>query len=110
MSINFAQTKSLNILIKTKEDYDGAEPTGNSIAVLNLLRLSQLTGNKKWRDMADKTLRLFAGRLQQYPQAMPQMLVALDFYFQSRTPVATSPLILNTSADKVEVSTKPGLS
>ncbi|MDZ7359516.1 MAG: thioredoxin domain-containing protein [candidate division KSB1 bacterium] len=67
------------ILLRTKEDYDGAEPSGNSIAVLNLLRLSQMLDRKEWWDMAEKTLRLFAGRLQSIPHAMPQMLTAVDF-------------------------------
>jgi len=67
------------ILLRTKEDYDGAEPSANSIAVLNLLRLSQMLDKKEWWEMAEKTLRLFGSRLQSIPHAMPQMLVAVDF-------------------------------
>jgi uncharacterized protein YyaL (SSP411 family) len=67
------------ILLRTKEDYDGAEPSANSIAVLNLFRLSQMLDRKEWWDMAEKTLRLFGSRLQSIPHAMPQMLVAVDF-------------------------------
>ena len=67
------------ILLRTKEDYDGAEPSANSIAVLNLLRLSQMLDRKEWWDMAEKTLRLFGSRLQSIPHAMPQMLAAVDF-------------------------------
>ncbi len=67
------------ILLQTKEDYDGAEPSANSIAVLNLLRLSQMLDKKDWWEMAEKTLRLFSSRLQSIPHAMPQMLVAVDF-------------------------------
>jgi len=69
-----------SVLIHSKTDYDSAEPSGNSIAVMNLLRLSQMTDNQEWRQMAEKTLRFFAGRLEQAPSAMPQMLVAFDFY------------------------------
>lgn len=72
--------KDPSILIRTKEDYDGAEPTGNSIAVMNLLRLSYMTGNTQWRSMVEKTLTYFGGRLKQIPHAMPQMLVAVDFF------------------------------
>ena len=68
------------LLFRTKEDYDAAEPTGNSIAVLNLLRLAQMTDNRKWREMANRTLALFSGRLNEFPQAMPQMLTALDYH------------------------------
>jgi hypothetical protein len=67
------------ILLRTKEDYDGAEPAGNSIAALNLLRLSQMLDKQEWWDMAEQTLRLFGSRLQSAPHAMPQMLAAIDF-------------------------------
>jgi uncharacterized protein YyaL (SSP411 family) len=67
------------ILLRTKEDYDGAEPSANSIAVLNLLRLSQMFDKKEWWEMAEKTLRLFGNRLQNMPHAMPQLLAAIEF-------------------------------
>ncbi len=68
-----------NILLRMKEDYDGAEPSPNSVAALNLLRLSQMLDEKSFREMAEQTLTAFGGRLQQAPDAMPQMMVALDF-------------------------------
>jgi len=71
--------KDKSILVKTKEDYDSAEPTGNSIAILNLLRLSQLTDNKDWFERAYNSILLFSGKLTKQPYAMPQMLCALDF-------------------------------
>ncbi|MSR65374.1 MAG: thioredoxin domain-containing protein [Verrucomicrobiae bacterium] len=71
-----------SILSRPKEDYDGAEPSGNSISVLNLLRLAQFTDNAGYREMADKTLHLFGERLRKIPQVAPQMLVALDFSLQ----------------------------
>ena len=67
------------VLIRTKESYDGAEPTGNSIAILNLLRLSQMTSNERYRDMADRSLEYFGEKLQTMPHGLPQFLVALDF-------------------------------
>lgn len=72
--------KDVSILIRTKEDYDGAEPTGNSIAVLNVLRIAHITENREWKKMAEKTLAFFSGRLKQIPHALPQMLVAVDFH------------------------------
>lgn len=68
-----------SILIRTKESYDGAEPTGNSIAILNLLRLAQMTGNETWQSMADKSLAYFGEKILKTPQALAQFLVALDF-------------------------------
>jgi uncharacterized protein YyaL (SSP411 family) len=68
-----------NVLLRIKEDYDGAEPSPNSVAAMNLLRLSQMLDEKSFREMAEKTLSAFGERLQQAPSAMPQMMVALDF-------------------------------
>ncbi len=67
------------LLLRLKEDYDGAEPTANSITVLNLLRLSQMTDDRTWRQSADAALSSFAGPLRHEPSAMPQMLAALTF-------------------------------
>jgi uncharacterized protein YyaL (SSP411 family) len=68
-----------SLLLRTKEAYDGAEPTGNSIAILNLLRLSHMTDNEKYREMADKSLEFFGERMLTMPQGLAQVLVALDF-------------------------------
>ena len=68
-----------NILLRMKEAYDGAEPSPNSVAALNLLRLSQMLDEKPFREIAEQTLTAFGGRLQTAPSAMPQMMVALDF-------------------------------
>jgi len=70
--------KDKSILVRTKEDYDSAEPTGNAVAINNLLRLSALTGNTTLYDMAYKSVLAFSGKLEKMPYAMPQMLVALD--------------------------------
>ncbi len=68
-----------SILVKTKEDYDSAEPTGNSIAIMNLLRLAQLTENEDYQTKAIESLELFSGKMNEQPYGMPQMLCALDF-------------------------------
>ena len=68
-----------DLILRLKEDYDGAEPSGNSVAILSLLRLSAISGRADLREAAEKSLRLFAGRLRQFPQAVPLMLQALDF-------------------------------
>jgi uncharacterized protein len=70
---------SKDLILRVKDDYDGAEPSGNSVATLSLLKLGAITGRKKFTEAAEKTLRLFASRLQKFPQAMPFMLCALDF-------------------------------
>src|SRR5207244_11887042 len=70
---------SADLILRVKEDYDGAEPSANSVSILALLKLAAITERKDYREAADKSLRLFSTRLQQMPQAVPYMLLALDF-------------------------------
>ena len=71
--------KSAALLARLKEAYDGAEPSGNSVAALNLLRLGALTGNQEWSEIARKSISSFSAILSKYPPAMPLMLSAMDF-------------------------------
>lgn len=71
-----------HLLVRSKEDYDGAEPSGNSVAALALLRLSAICDRKDWREAAERTVRLFAQKLHQMPQAVPHLLMSLDFLQQ----------------------------
>jgi uncharacterized protein YyaL (SSP411 family) len=66
------------ILIRMKEDYDGAEPSPNSVAALNLFRLSQMTGDTTMAERAKRTVAAFSQQLANVPWAMPQMLCAVD--------------------------------
>ena len=68
-----------DLILRTKDDYDGAEPSGNSVAMLNLLRLAQMTGRADFRESAEKSLRAMAARIMAAPVAAPQMLVACEF-------------------------------
>jgi len=67
------------LVMRIKEDYDGAEPSGNSIAVLNLLRLAQMTDRADFRASAARALDAFGSRMVAAPVGLPQMLVAYDF-------------------------------
>ena len=67
------------ILLRTKESYDGAEPSGNSIATQNLLRLGLFTGNTRWQELARQNIDLFSGSLHKYPETMPGMLTAMEW-------------------------------
>jgi uncharacterized protein len=82
-----------DLILRVKEDYDGAEPSGNSVATLALLKLGALTGRAEFSGAAEKTLKLFAARLQQAPQAVPYLMCALDFSLQEpkRAVVAGEP-------------------
>jgi uncharacterized protein YyaL (SSP411 family) len=80
------------LIARMKDDYDGAEPSGNSVAVMTLLRLAAITGRTDLRAPAETTLRAFADRMQRAPQAVPAMLAALDFWLAPlRRVVITGP-------------------
>jgi hypothetical protein len=78
------------LIVRYKDDYDGAEPSGNSVAVMSLLRLGEITGRKEFAEAAEKTLRLFAQRLHELPQATPHLLIALDFLLGDRRRVVVA--------------------
>ena len=64
---------------RMKDSYDGAVPSGNSMMVLNLLRLAEYTGNDDYREKAMDTMGAFARRLEDSPLSFAQMLLAADF-------------------------------
>ena len=71
--------KDASVLLRLKEDYDGAEPAASSVSVLNLLVLSHLgIGNSS--DQIARTLGVFAARLSQSGRVAPMMLAALSTY------------------------------
>lgn len=65
-----------SLVLRIKDDYDGAEPSSNSVMVRNLLRLSSLTGDGAMRASADRALEFFAGRLTSSAITIPMMATA----------------------------------
>jgi uncharacterized protein YyaL (SSP411 family) len=68
-----------DLVLRMKEDHDGAEPSGNSVAMLNLQRLAQMTGRSDFQQTAERLLAAFAQRLSAVPVALPYMLAACEF-------------------------------
>ena len=68
-----------SILVRFKEGYDGAEPSPNSVAALNLLRLAALLDRADFRRRGEETIAAFRTIWSRSADALPQMLVALDF-------------------------------
>ena len=64
------------IPVRLKDDYDGAEPSANSVSVWNLLRLDAITGESQWREKAERTVRAFGRQLAVSPDSLPWMLAA----------------------------------
>jgi len=69
-----------DLVLRVKEAYDGAEPSGNSVAVSNLLRLAQITNRGEFRRSAERTIAAFGPNLDGQPAALPQLLGACEFY------------------------------
>jgi uncharacterized protein YyaL (SSP411 family) len=68
-----------HLLVRLKEDYDGAEPSANSVASLNLLRLSRMIGDSAAVKKAERIFALSTRTLEGMPAAVPQLLVALRY-------------------------------
>jgi uncharacterized protein YyaL (SSP411 family) len=66
------------LLAREKPDYDGAEPSGNSIAAQNLVRLASLTGDEATERRARATISAFSRRVARYPIAMSELLTAVE--------------------------------
>jgi uncharacterized protein len=67
-----------DILFRMKDDHDGAEPSANSVAALNLTRLSWILGIEEFQHAAARLIGSFHTMLQAAPAALPQMLAAMD--------------------------------
>jgi len=72
-----------DLIAREKPAYDGALPSGNSIAVLNLLRLGEFTNIDSYKKRAEKALMSFLGTLNSNPVALSEMLLAVDFFLDS---------------------------
>ena len=66
------------LLAREKPDRDGAEPSGNSVHALSLVRLCLLTGDDNYRVRAERTVQAFAQILEKHPLALCEMLLALE--------------------------------
>jgi uncharacterized protein len=68
------------LIVRPKESFDGATPSSNSVAALNLLRISAFTGDSKPRERAESIFSALAPFLERAPVAFPRLLCALDFH------------------------------
>ncbi len=71
----FSSAPDPHVLVRLKDDYDGAEPAASSLAAHTDLRLGEL-GDAAAGERVDKTLAAFADRLAQVPSSMPELLCA----------------------------------
>lgn len=69
-----------SVVLRIKEDQDGAEPSPNSVSCMNLLRLSSMLDRPEWSQMAQRIIKVFAGRIERVPEAVPELVSALMFF------------------------------
>ena len=67
-----------DVVVRLKEDYDGAEPAATSTAAMNLFRLASLCGDDALREKGRRAIAAFRGRWEEAPHAMPQLLCAFE--------------------------------
>jgi uncharacterized protein YyaL (SSP411 family) len=75
----FTAKGSTDVVAMRKEIYDGASPSGNSVAMLNLLRLSRLNGNTDYEEKASRMSKVFAAEVEESPSAHTFLLLGVDF-------------------------------
>jgi uncharacterized protein YyaL (SSP411 family) len=66
-------------ILNTKEIYDGAIPSSNSVSAMNLILLSRITGNSKYEEMAHEIIQYFSKDVSRYPIGYTHLLSAFDF-------------------------------
>jgi len=72
--------RDASVLLRIKEDYDGAEPAASSVSVLNLLSLVHLTNDPDLSDRLERALATFGGRAASLGRAAPMLLAGLSSY------------------------------
>jgi uncharacterized protein YyaL (SSP411 family) len=89
-----------SLIARSKEVYDGALPSGNSVAALNFLRISRMTGNIKLEQKSEQLIRVFSEQVADQPMAYTQLLVALDFMIgpSQEIVIVGDPTLRNTQA------------
>jgi uncharacterized protein len=73
-----SRTDDPTVIVRLKEDYDGAEPAPNSVAASNLVRLDWMLGLPGAREKARRTIEALRPRWTRVPHALPQLLCALE--------------------------------
>jgi uncharacterized protein YyaL (SSP411 family) len=72
------------LFARGKDQYDGAQPSGNSVAARNLVRLWQKTGEERYRAQAEKSFKAFAAVMKENPAGLTTMAEALALYLDAR--------------------------
>jgi uncharacterized protein YyaL (SSP411 family) len=72
------------LFARARDPYDGAQPSGNSVAAHNLVRLWRLTGEARYAQLAEKIFRSLAGSLKSNPSSLTALADALALYLEAK--------------------------
>ncbi len=72
------------LFARAKDQYDGAQPSGNSVAAGNLVRLWIKTGDAKYEALAEKSFKAFAASLKTNPTSLAQLADALALWLEEK--------------------------
>ncbi len=84
----YTGTSHEELIVRTKDYFDNATPSGNSVAAEVLLHLSALTGDEQYQRKAITLFRLLSNYLKRYPSAFGRALGALDFHLSTPKEIA----------------------
>ena len=84
----FTSNDHEELIVRNKDFYDNATPSGNSVAADVLLKLAKLTGDEKYERFAVTVLRLAASQIRQHPQGFGRALSALEFHLGETKEIA----------------------
>lgn len=90
----FTANESEKVLIRNKEIYDGAVPSGNSVAAYALIRLFYFTSEKNYKEKAVNTIKAFSKNIKPGPISYAYMMMAVDYLIGP-----SSEIIISTSED-----------
>lgn len=87
---NTSSDASQDLIVRERSYADNATPSANGVAIANLVRLSLLTDNLHYLDLAEQGLKAFNSVMHSAPQACPSLFIALDWYRNSTLIRSTS--------------------
>jgi hypothetical protein len=73
-----------DLILRPKDETDGAIPAPGSIMTENLLKLNRITSEKRYLESAEKSLRAISGLVGRYPGGMTSALFAIDYFFSDK--------------------------
>lgn len=94
----FTSNDHEELIVRNKDFYDNATPSGNSVAADVLLRLAKLVGDERYERFAVTVLRLTASQLLRYPQGFGRALSAMEFHISDTKEI----VVVGPKGDAIE--------